>query len=92
MLAVDLNLQKAAKNVLKKNVGEKNVMKIFRACIVLAKKSIPLNKKSPTPPPRVIPILKSGEVLLRIPVFASLSSLDSLLLMVLLMLLKWLPN
>ena len=67
---------KAAKNVIKNQIGEKNLMKLTKICVAVAKKSLRKNKKTKTP--RVIPIPKKGGVLPLIPIFAGLSALGAL--------------
>lgn len=68
---------KAAKNVLKKNVGEKNLMKLMKMCVTAAKKVFPRNTSNKKIP-RVIPIPKRGGMLPLIPIFAGLSALGAL--------------
>lgn len=68
---------KAAKNILKKNKGEKDLMKLSRKCILAAKKvSRKSNKKNQTP--RIIPIPKTGGKLSLLPIMAGLSALGTL--------------
>lgn len=68
---------KAAKNVLRKNKGEKDLVKLSRKCIAAAKKvSRKKTKKDETP--RIIPIPKTGGKLSLIPIMAGLSALGSL--------------
>lgn len=68
---------KAAKNVLKKNINEKNLMKLTKKCVAAAKKIFRKNGKK-TRVPRVIPIPKTGGMLPLIPIFAGLSALGAL--------------
>lgn len=68
---------KAAKSILRKHKGEKDLLKITRKCIAAAKKSSCTNyKKHQTP--RIIPLPKTGGMLPLIPIFAGLSALGSL--------------
>lgn len=69
---------KAAKNVLKKNIGEKNLIVLTKKCIAAAKKIFKKNGRKKTKTPRVIPIPKTGGMLPLIPIFAGLSALGSL--------------
>ncbi|VVC44033.1 Hypothetical protein CINCED_3A020742 [Cinara cedri] len=62
---------KAAKNVSKKNVGEKNVSTLTRKCIAASRKVFKKNKNN-NQTPRVIPIPKTGGMLPLIPIFAGL--------------------
>jgi len=66
---------KAAKNALKKNIGEKNLMKLSKKCLTVARKTF---KKRKTKVPRIITIPKKGGVLPLIPIFAGLSALGAL--------------
>jgi len=66
---------KAAKNAIKKNIGEKNLMKLSKKCVTIARKTFK-NKK--TKVPRIISIPKKGGVLPLIPIFAGLSALGAL--------------
>jgi len=66
---------KAAKNAIKKNIGEKNIMKLSKKCLAVARKTFK-NKK--TKVPRIISIPKKGGVLPLIPIFAGLSALGAL--------------
>ncbi|KAE9523775.1 hypothetical protein AGLY_015835 [Aphis glycines] len=66
---------KATKNVLKKNVGEKNLMKLTKKCVAVARKTF---KSTKTKVPRIVNILKKGGVLPLIPIFAGLSALGAL--------------
>jgi len=68
---------RAAKNVLKKNIKEKNLMKLTKKCFVAAKKIFRKNGKKARLP-RVIPIPKTGGMLPLIPIFAGLSALGAL--------------
>jgi len=68
---------KAAKNVLKKYKGEKNMMKLAKKCVMAAKKIYCKNTKKPQTP-RVIPIPKTGGMLPLMPIFAGLSALGAL--------------
>ncbi len=68
---------KAAKNLLKKNINEKNLMKLTKKCVAAAKKIFRKNGKK-TRVPRVIPIPKTGGMLPLIPIFAGLSALGAL--------------
>lgn len=68
---------RAAKNMIKKHKGEKNLVKLTRKCLSAAKKTV--NKRGEkTQTPRIIPIPKKGGVLPLIPIFAGLSALGSL--------------
>lgn len=68
---------KAAKNILKKNKGEKDLVKLSRKCVMAAKKVSRKNtKKNQTP--RIIPIPKTGGKLALLPIMAGLSALGSL--------------
>ncbi|KAL4135057.1 hypothetical protein QTP88_006719 [Uroleucon formosanum] len=66
---------KATKKVLKKNVGEKNLMKLTKKCVAVARKTFKTKK---TKVPRTITIPKKGGVLPLIPIFAGLSALGAL--------------
>lgn len=66
---------KATKNVIKKNVGEKNLMKLTKKCVAVAQKTFKTKK---TKVPRTINIPKKGGVLPLIPIFAGLSALGAL--------------
>jgi hypothetical protein len=68
---------KAAKNVLKNNMNEKNIIKLTKKCVSAARKIFRKNNKK-TRLPRVIPIPKTGGMLPLIPIFAGLSALGSL--------------
>lgn len=68
---------KAAKNVFKKNIKEKNLMKLTKKCFAAAKKIFRKNGKKDRVP-RVIPIPKTGGMLPLIPIFAGLSALGAL--------------
>lgn len=68
---------KAAKTMLRKNIGEKNIKVLIKKCLTVARKTFKKNKnKNKTP--RVIPIPKKGGMLPLIPIFAGLSALGSL--------------
>ncbi|KAL4153628.1 hypothetical protein QTP88_001461 [Uroleucon formosanum] len=66
---------KATKKVLKKNIGEKNLMKLSKKCVAVARKTFNIKK---TKVPRTINIPKKGGVLPLIPIFAGLSALGAL--------------
>ena len=66
---------KATKNVLKKNIGEKNLLKLTKKCVAVAKKTFKTKK---TKIPRIITVPKKGGVLPLIPIFAGLSALGAL--------------
>lgn len=66
---------RAAKNVLKNNMGEKNLIKLTKMCVAASRKCF---RKSTKKLPRVIPIPKKGGVLPLIPIFAGLSALGAL--------------
>ncbi|XP_050062955.1 uncharacterized protein LOC126552305 [Aphis gossypii] len=66
---------KASKNVIKKNIGEKNLMKLTKKCVAVARKAFKTKK---TRVPRTINIPKKGGVLPLIPIFAGLSALGAL--------------
>ncbi|KAE9522568.1 hypothetical protein AGLY_017038 [Aphis glycines] len=66
---------KAAKNVIKKNIGEKNLMKLSKKCVAVTRKTFKTKK---TKAPRKITVPKKGGVLPLIPIFAGLSALGSL--------------
>ncbi|KAL4088787.1 hypothetical protein QTP88_023871 [Uroleucon formosanum] len=66
---------KATKKVLKKNIGEKNLMKLTKKCVAVARKTFNIKK---TKVPRTINIPKKGGVLSLIPIFAGLSALGAL--------------
>jgi len=66
----------AAKKVIKNNVGEKNLEKLTKICVAIAKKSLCKRGKSKTP--RIIKIPQKGGVLPLIPIFAGLSALGAL--------------
>ena len=66
----------AAKNSIKNKIGENNLSKLIRTCLVAAKKITKKNKTIKTP--RIIPIPKKGGVLPLIPIFAGLSALGAL--------------
>ena len=66
---------KAVKNAIKKNIGEKNLMKLSKKCVAVARKTFK-NKK--TKVPRIITVPKKGGVLPLIPIFAGLSALGAL--------------
>ena len=66
---------KAAKNVMKKNIGEKNLIKLTKKCVAVARKSFKTKK---TKFPRIITIPKKGRLLPLIPIFAGLSALGAL--------------
>ncbi|KAL4083047.1 hypothetical protein QTP88_028377 [Uroleucon formosanum] len=66
---------KATKNVIKKNIGEKNLMKLTKKCVAVARKTFKTKK---TKVPRTINIPKKGGVLPLIPIFAGLSALGAL--------------
>lgn len=68
---------KTAKNVLKKNIKEKNLTKLTKKCFAAAKKIFRKNGKK-IRVPRVIPIPKTGGMLPLIPIFAGLSALGAL--------------
>jgi len=68
---------KAAKNVLKNNISEKNLTTLSKKCVSAARKIFRKNKNK-TRVPRVIPIPKTGGMLPLIPIFAGLSALGSL--------------
>ncbi|KAE9543719.1 hypothetical protein AGLY_002115 [Aphis glycines] len=79
---------KATKNILKKNVGEKNLLKLTKKCVAVARKTF---KSTKTKVPRIVNIPKKGGVLPLIPIFAGLSALGALL-VELPTLLRWLMN
>ncbi|KAE9541025.1 hypothetical protein AGLY_004270, partial [Aphis glycines] len=66
---------KAAKNVIKKNIGEKNLLKLSKKCVAVARKTFKTKK---TKAPRIITVPKKGGVLPLIPIFAGLSALGAL--------------
>lgn len=66
---------KATKNVLKKNASEKNLMKLTKKCVAVARKTF---KSRKTKVPRIVNIPKKGGVLPLIPIFAGLSALGAL--------------
>ncbi|KAL4127489.1 hypothetical protein QTP88_011656 [Uroleucon formosanum] len=66
---------KAAKNTMKKNIGEKNLTKLSKKCVAVARKTFKIKK---TKVPRTITIPKKGGVLPLIPIFAGLSALGAL--------------
>ncbi|KAF0749876.1 Uncharacterized protein FWK35_00018420, partial [Aphis craccivora] len=66
---------KAFKNVLKKNAGEKNLMKLTKKCVAVARKTF---KSTKTKVSRIVNIPKKGGVLPLIPIFAGLSALGAL--------------
>lgn len=66
---------RATKNVLKKNINEKDLLKLSKKCVAVARKTFK-NKK--TKVPRTIAIPKKGGVLPLIPIFAGLSALGAL--------------
>lgn len=66
---------KATKNAMKKNIGEKNLLKLSKKCVAVARKVFK-TKKSKVP--RIITIPKRGGVLPLIPIFAGLSALGAL--------------
>ncbi|KAF0704364.1 protein ALP1-like, partial [Aphis craccivora] len=66
---------KATKNVLKKNFGEKNLRKLTKKCVAVARKTY---KSTKTKVPRIVNIPKKGEVLPIIPIFAGLSAFGAL--------------
>lgn len=66
---------KATKNVMKKNIGEKNLTKLCKKCITTARKAFKTVKSKV---PRIISIPKKGGVLPLIPIFAGLSALGAL--------------
>ncbi|KAL4135581.1 hypothetical protein QTP88_007181 [Uroleucon formosanum] len=66
---------KAAKNTMKKNIGEKNLTKLTKKCVAVARKTFKIKK---TKIPRTITIPKKGGVLPLIPIFAGLSALGAL--------------
>lgn len=68
---------KAAKDILKKNRDETDLLKLSRKCLTAAKKTAgKRSKKNRTP--RIIPISKRGGMLPLIPIFAGLSAFGSL--------------
>ena len=67
---------KAARNVMKKNLKQKNLLVLAKKCVAAAKKNI--RKTNCKKKPRVIPIPKTGGALPLIPIFAGLSALGSL--------------
>ncbi|KAL4091149.1 hypothetical protein QTP88_025886 [Uroleucon formosanum] len=69
------NAIKAAKNTMKKNIGEKNLTKLTKKCVAVARKTFKIKK---TKIPRTITIPKKGGVLPLIPIFAGLSALGAL--------------
>ncbi|KAL4123306.1 hypothetical protein QTP88_015504 [Uroleucon formosanum] len=66
---------KAAKNTMKKNIGEKNLTKLTKKCVAVARKTFNIKK---TKVPRTITIPKKGGVLPLIPIFVGLSALGAL--------------
>ncbi|KAE9521894.1 hypothetical protein AGLY_017701, partial [Aphis glycines] len=66
---------KATNKVLKKNVREKNLIKLTKKCLAVARKTFKTKK---TKVPRTILIPKKGGVLPLIPIFAGLSALGAL--------------
>jgi len=68
---------KAAKDMMKNNMNEKNINKLTKKCVLSARKIFRKNKKK-TSLPRVISIPKTGGMLPLIPIFAGLSALGSL--------------
>lgn len=66
---------KATKNVIKKNIGEKNLTKLTKKCVAAARKTFKCTK---TKVPRIVKIPKRGGVLPLIPIFAGLSALGAL--------------
>ncbi|KAE9530084.1 hypothetical protein AGLY_011546 [Aphis glycines] len=66
---------KATKNVMKKNIGEKNLMKLTKRCVAVARKVF---KSKKTKVPRIITMPKKGGVLPLIPIFDGLSALGAL--------------
>ncbi|KAL4105293.1 hypothetical protein QTP88_020544 [Uroleucon formosanum] len=66
---------KAAKNTMKKNIGEKNLTKLTKKCVAVARKTFKIKN---TKIPRTITIPKKGGVLPLIPIFAGLSALGAL--------------
>ncbi|KAL4105041.1 hypothetical protein QTP88_012102 [Uroleucon formosanum] len=66
---------KAAKSTMKKNIGEKNLTKLTKKCVAVARKTFKIKK---TKVPRTIAIPKKGGVLPLIPIFAGLSALGAL--------------
>lgn len=66
---------KATKNVMKKNKGEKNLLKLSKKCLVVARKAFKIKKSKI---PRIITVPKKGGVLPLIPIFAGLSALGAL--------------
>ncbi|KAL4127110.1 hypothetical protein QTP88_011308 [Uroleucon formosanum] len=66
---------KAAKSTMKKNIGEKNLTKLTKKCVAVARKTFKIKK---TKVPRTITIPKKGGVLPLIPIFAGLSALGAL--------------
>ncbi|KAL4142040.1 hypothetical protein QTP88_004572 [Uroleucon formosanum] len=66
---------KAAKNIMKKNIVERNLTKLTKKCVAVARKTFKIKK---TKVPRIITIPKKGGVLRLIPIFAGLSALGAL--------------
>jgi len=66
---------KATKNAIKKNMCEKNLLKLTKKCVAVARKAF---KSTKTKVPRIIQIPKKGGVLPLIPIFAGLSALGAL--------------
>ncbi|KAE9522963.1 hypothetical protein AGLY_016594 [Aphis glycines] len=66
---------KAAKNVIKKNIGENNLLKLSKKCVAVARKTFKTKK---TKALRIITVPKKGGVLPLIPIFTGLSALEAL--------------
>lgn len=69
---------KAARNVMKKNIKQKNLLILTKKCVAAARKIIRKTNCKKNQVPRVIPIPKTGGALPLIPIFAGLSALGSL--------------
>ncbi|KAF0747256.1 Uncharacterized protein FWK35_00024634 [Aphis craccivora] len=66
---------KAIKNVMRKNIGEKYLIKLTKKCVAVARK---VCKSKKTKVPRIITMPKKGGVLPLIPISAGLSALGAL--------------